>query len=215
MSLSAGRVGVNPSEVDPVTGKLITGGSISVVDNLNSDSSTDALSAKQGKVLKQTVDNKEDASKIGGFEFRDHEGQAQYRTSASGEWVNFSSGVVFPDINETDSNYSLLLLFTDKTTPLGTINAKLYNNYSQATGLTDLIGECDMLNISGNMYACILNLKSSSSARTCYLNICDDDTNIQLSTYTRSGNGSVELGNIATNVNISSNETGVEFTGIY
>ena len=84
MALKAGRVGVAPSQVDN-NGNVIGGGSsITVVDNLNSTSSTDALSAKQGKVI---------GDKLGGFEFRTHEGEAQYRTSTSGEWENFSSGV--------------------------------------------------------------------------------------------------------------------------
>ena len=89
MALKAGRVGVNPSQVDS-KGNVIGGGSsVDVVDNLNSSSSTDALSAKQGKVLNET---KEDASKIGGLEFRNNEGTAQYRLSSAGEWVNFNSG---------------------------------------------------------------------------------------------------------------------------
>lgn len=92
MALKAGRVGVAPSQVDN-NGNVIGGGSsVTVVDNLNSTSSTDALSAKQGSVLKSAVDNKEDASKIGGFEFRVNDGTAQYRTSSSGEWLNFNSG---------------------------------------------------------------------------------------------------------------------------
>lgn len=93
MALKAGRVGVSPTEVDK-NGHITGGGSsVTVVDNLSSTSSTDALSAKQGKVLKDLVDTKEDASKIGGFEFRVNEGTAQYRTSSTGEWQNFSSGV--------------------------------------------------------------------------------------------------------------------------
>ena len=91
MALKAGRVGVSPTEVDK-NGHITGGGSsVTVVDNLTSTSSTDALSAKQGKVLKDLTDTKEDASKIGGFEFRTNEGQAQYRTSSTGEWQNFSS----------------------------------------------------------------------------------------------------------------------------
>lgn len=89
MALKAGRVGVAPSQVDN-NGNITGGGSsVTVVDNLNSSSSTDALSAKQGKVLNET---KEDASKIGGLEFRNNEGTAQYRLSSQGEWLNFNSG---------------------------------------------------------------------------------------------------------------------------
>ena len=215
MAQKAGRVGINPSEVDPITGKLLSGTSITVVDNLNSDSSTDALSAKQGKVLKQDLDSKEDAAKIGGLEFRNNEGTAQYRLNSSGEWINFSSGVVLPSIDDENSNYTLLLIFSMRTTPTGDISAKVYGSYSQSTGLSDLIGTCDMYNISDNTFMCLLNLTSGSSLKTYYLNICDGDTVIQVASYNKGGNGSIELGNLATNVNLSSNETGTEYIGIY
>ena len=215
MAQKAGRVGINPSEVDPITGKLNNSTSITVVDNLNSDSSTDALSAKQGKVLKQGLDSKEDASKIGGLEFRNNEGTAQYRINSSGEWINFSSGVALPSIDDENSNYTLLLIFSMRTTPTGDISAKVYGSYSQSTGLSDLIGTCDMYNISDKTFICLLNLTSESSSKTYYLNICDNDTVIQVGYYNKAGTGSIELGNIATNVNISANETGIEFTGIY
>lgn len=211
MALKAGRVGVAPSQVDK-NGNVIGGSSITVVDNLNSTSSTDALSAKQGKLLNEA---KEDASKIGGLEFRNNDGTAQYRLSSSGEWVNFSSGVVLPSIDDEDSNYTLVLLFSSRTTPTGVINAKVYGSYSQSTGLTDLIGSCDLYNIDYNMYMCLLNLTSSSNLKTYYLNILDDDSVIQVGSYNKSGSGSFELGNIASNVNLSANETGIEFIGIY
>ena len=57
MALKAGRVGVAPSQVDK-NGNITGGGSsVTVVDNLNSTSSTDALSAKQGNLLKQMIEN--------------------------------------------------------------------------------------------------------------------------------------------------------------
>ena len=58
MALKAGRVGVAKNQVDEF-GNIIGGGggSINVVNNLTSNSTTDALSAKQGKVLKGLVDN--------------------------------------------------------------------------------------------------------------------------------------------------------------
>lgn len=215
MALKAGRVGVAPSQVDN-NGNVIGGSSITVVDNLNSTSSTDALSAKQGKLLKDGLDTKEDASKLGGFEFRTNEGTPQYRTSSSGEWVNFSSGVVLPSIDDENSNYTVVLLFTPRTTPTGVVNAKIYGSYSQSTGLSDLIGSCDLYNIEYNMYICLLNLTSSSNTKTYYLNILDGDSVIQVgNSYTKAGSGSLELGNIASNVNVSANETGIEFIGIY
>lgn len=71
MSLRAGRVGVAPTEVDS-NGKL-KGGS--------SDSYT-----------KQQSDNRfAKKTSLGGLEFREEDGVAQYKTP-SGEWVNFSSG---------------------------------------------------------------------------------------------------------------------------
>lgn len=46
---------------DPITGAVITH---NVIDNLTSTSSNDALSAKQGKELKELVDQKLDSSDV-------------------------------------------------------------------------------------------------------------------------------------------------------
>lgn len=62
MALKAGRVGVAPSEVDPY-GRILGGGggggnyltSADVVDNLTSNETAKPLSAKQGKVLRDTL----------------------------------------------------------------------------------------------------------------------------------------------------------------
>lgn len=57
MALKAGRVGVNKSQVDEFGNILNGGSSVNVINNLNSNSTTDALSAKQGKVLKGLIDD--------------------------------------------------------------------------------------------------------------------------------------------------------------
>lgn len=75
MALQAGRTGVRKNQVD-FLGRVKGGGSADTYTKTQIDTK---LSAKQ------------DAEKIGGLEFRDNEGQAQYKTP-TGEWTNFSSG---------------------------------------------------------------------------------------------------------------------------
>lgn len=73
MALPAGRKGVNSKSVDHY-GNVIGGGGGS------------------GSYTKQESDAKyEPKTNIGGFMFREEDGQPQYK-SPTGEWVNFSSG---------------------------------------------------------------------------------------------------------------------------
>lgn len=152
MALKAGRVGVSPTEVDK-NGHITGGGSsVTVVDNLSSTSSTDALSAKQGKVLKDLVDTKEDASKIGGFEFRTNEGTAQYRTSSTGEWQNFSSAGANDTIVVGTGDVGCLLA-TWSATDVDKLEAYSDSAMTEANKL----GECDV-----NGYAIIQGVSTSN-----------------------------------------------------
>ena len=139
MALKAGRVGVSPTEVDK-NGRITGGGSsVTVVDNLSSTSSTDALSAKQGKVLKDLVDTKEDASKIGGFEFRTNEGTAQYRTSPTGEWLNFSSAGANDNIVVGTGNIGCIVM-TWNATSIDKVECYSDSEMTEA----HKIGECEV-----------------------------------------------------------------------
>lgn len=95
--IKAGRVGVAPKEVDPF-GNLIGGGS------------------GGAGYTKEEVDAKlllkEDATKIGGLEFRSNEGTAQYKIP-NGDWTNFSQGSSIPVINATDGSRTLVIAFTN------------------------------------------------------------------------------------------------------
>lgn len=158
MALKAGRVGVSPTEVDK-NGHITGGGSsVTVVDNLTSTSSTDALSAKQGKVLKDLADTKEDASKIGGFEFRNNEGTAQYRTSSTGEWVNFNSagGNNIIDVGDTDGFACILALSRYW------VNGDKLKIYSDSAK-TNLIGEYEYTDSGmSSRYVVIANMKKET-----------------------------------------------------
>lgn len=71
--LPAGRKGVKKSDVDYLGRVKGAGGS--------------------SGYTKQEADSKfETKTNIGGFQFREEDGVAQYRTSETGEWVNFSKG---------------------------------------------------------------------------------------------------------------------------
>lgn len=69
-----------------VQAKLNSGSSVTVIDNLTSDSSTDALSAKQGKVLKQTI---EDASQ--GFTYDETESKLTFSGAIGGSGMHVYS----------------------------------------------------------------------------------------------------------------------------
>lgn len=71
MSLKAGRVGVNPKEVD-------------VNGNLKKESSNSYSKAESDEKF-------ETKANIGGLQFRVESGKAQYKTP-EGDWVNFNSG---------------------------------------------------------------------------------------------------------------------------
>lgn len=73
MALKAGRVGVNKNQVDEFGN--ITGGAV-----------------PENVYTKTQCDNKfETKAHIGGLQFRDNDGTAQYKLP-NGDWVNFSSG---------------------------------------------------------------------------------------------------------------------------
>lgn len=115
MSIRAGRVGVNPTDVD-VNGHV--------------KGSSDTYSKSQ---IDTKLSKKLNADKVGGLEFREEEGNAQYKLP-DGEWTNFSSGGAGFDIlwgeptppslnvfraqkiNIDLSNYSKIIVCTNHST---------------------------------------------------------------------------------------------------
>lgn len=88
MPIRAGRVGVNPTDVD-VNGHI----------KGTSDSYSKAqIDAKLSKKL--------NADKVGGLEFRESEGNAQYKIP-NGDWTNFSGGGATPTLLYTNNNFSV------------------------------------------------------------------------------------------------------------
>lgn len=121
MALKAGRVGVAPSQVDK-NGNITGGGgsSVTVVDNLNSTSSTDALSAKQGKVLKDIIDADKETDVV------------RHNITLSNSSLTIST-----DAAEGDNNFYVevgnkVIVFLDYKTSNGGAN---YNHYKIAEGL--------------------------------------------------------------------------------
>lgn len=96
MALKAGRVGVAKDQVDEF-GK-ITGGSV-----------------PENVYTKSQCDNKfETKAHIGGLQFRDNEGQAQYKVP-NGEWVNFSSGGAYESVWQDDTPPDPNIMFNAQT----------------------------------------------------------------------------------------------------
>lgn len=95
MALKSGRVGVNPSEVDS-NGRIKSSGS--------------------GGYTKQQADAKfETKAHIGGLQFRESEGNAQYKLP-NGDWVNFNSGGTSAEVLSGDSTYKNLNVSGDYKT---------------------------------------------------------------------------------------------------
>lgn len=87
MALKAGRVGVAPTEVDEF-GHVLGGSG----DSYTKEEADSKFATKSNTYTKSGADNKfESKENIGGFQFRDNDGTAQYKTP-SGDWANFSSG---------------------------------------------------------------------------------------------------------------------------
>ena len=89
MSIRAGRVGVNPTDVD-VNGHI----------KGTSDSYSKAqIDAKLSKKL--------NSEKVGGLEFREENGVAQYKLPSGVEWTNFSSGGATPTLLWTNDGFTV------------------------------------------------------------------------------------------------------------
>lgn len=88
MSIRAGRVGVNPTDVD-VNGHI--------------KGSSDTYSKSQ---IDTKLSKKLNADKVGGLEFREEEGNAQYKLP-DGEWTNFSGGGATPTLLWTNDNFTI------------------------------------------------------------------------------------------------------------
>lgn len=85
MSMKAGRVGVNPSQVDPIDGSIQTG-----YTKQEADAKFETISNAS-----ETYEPKAD---IGGLKFRNNDGTAQYQLPG-GDWINFNSGGGLPSID--------------------------------------------------------------------------------------------------------------------
>lgn len=89
MPIRAGRVGVNPTDVD-VNGHI----------KGTSDSYSKAqIDAKLSKKL--------NSEKVGGLEFREENGVAQYKLPSGVEWTNFSSGGATPTLLWTNDGFTV------------------------------------------------------------------------------------------------------------
>lgn len=138
MALKAGRVGVAPSQVDK-NGNITGGGSsVTVVDNLNSSSSTDALSAKQGKNLNE---------KFGGLQFRINDGVAQYKVGD--DWVNFNNSEL--TVIDLVSTIESSLKFINTSGAIAEEPAGSDTDNIGYIDLTDYIGHTICLYYAGSM----------------------------------------------------------------
>lgn len=89
MPIRAGRVGVNPTDVD-VNGHI----------KGTSDSYSKAqIDAKLSKKL--------NSEKVGGLEFREENGVAQYKLPSGVEWTNFSKGGATPTLLWTNDGFTV------------------------------------------------------------------------------------------------------------
>lgn len=88
MSIRAGRVGVNPTDVD-VNGHV--------------KGSSDTYSKSQ---IDTKLSKKLNADKVGGLEFREEDGNAQYKLP-DGDWTNFSGGGAAPTLLWTNDGFTV------------------------------------------------------------------------------------------------------------
>ena len=89
MPIRAGRVGVNPADVD-------VNGHIKGASDTYSKSQIDAKLSK-----------KLNSEKVGGLEFREENGVAQYKLPSGVEWTNFSSGGATPTLLWTNAGFTI------------------------------------------------------------------------------------------------------------
>ena len=89
MSIRAGRVGVNPTDVD-VNGHV--------------KGSSDSYSKAQ---IDAKLSKKLNSEKVGGLEFREENGVAQYKLPSGVEWTNFSSGGATPTLLWTNNGFTV------------------------------------------------------------------------------------------------------------
>lgn len=89
MSIRAGRVGVNPTDVD-VNGHV--------------KGSSDSYSKAQ---IDAKLSKKLNSEKVGGLEFREQNGVAQYKLPSGVEWANFSSGGATPTLLWTNDGFTV------------------------------------------------------------------------------------------------------------
>lgn len=89
MPIRAGRVGVNPADVD-------VNGHIKGASDTYSKSQIDAKLSK-----------KLNSEKVGGLEFREENGVAQYKLPSGVEWTNFSSGGATPTLLWTNDGFTV------------------------------------------------------------------------------------------------------------
>lgn len=129
MALRAGRVGVNPSEVD-TNGKIKGAG---------------------GSELEPRVSELE--TSISSFSFRNNEGQAQYKATKDGEWLNFSSGGLdYYDISNSPNKNVIIL------GPYSLNDLKKVVIYSDAER-EQVIKECDINEYNSLLLVVDLNVR--------------------------------------------------------
>ena len=155
MSIRAGRVGVNPTDVD-VNGHI----------KGTSDSYSKAqIDAKLSKKL--------NSEKVGGLEFREENGVAQYKLPSGVEWTNFSSGGATPTLLWTNDGFTV-------------IQNSLYG-YFDCTGNGNTDAITIDIDIDSYEYYIFLACKVSGSSLIKFYNVlsaetlknCNDNSRIQ------------------------------------
>ena len=145
MPIRAGRVGVNPTDVD-VNGHVLG----------TSDSySKSQIDAKLSKKL--------NAEKVGGLEFRENNGVAQYKLPSGVEWANFSSGGATPTLLWTNAGFTV----TQKTDMYG---------YFECTGNGNAEAITLDIDIDSYEYYIFLACRVSNSSLIKFFNVLSAET---------------------------------------
>lgn len=190
MAMRAGRVGVNPTDVD-VDGHV----------KGTSDSYSKAqIDAKLSKKL--------NSEKVGGLEFREENGVAQYKLPSGVEWTNFSSGGASPTLLWTNNGFTA-------------------SEHSGLSGYFDCTGNGNTAEIitdididSYEYYIFLVGRVSGSSLIKCYnvlsaetLKNCNDNSRIQNCSWISDYTGYLKV--VQNKLVIPKTETTSGFLGVY
>lgn len=190
MPIRAGRVGVNPTDVD-VNGHI----------KGTSDSYSKAqIDAKLSKKL--------NSEKVGGLEFREENGVAQYKLPSGVEWTNFSSGGATPTLLWTNAGFTV-------------------TEHSGASGYFDCTGNGNAeaitldIDIDSYEYYIFLACRVSGSSLIKFYNVlsaetlknCNDNSRVQNCSWVADYTGSLKV--VQNKLVIPKTETASGFLGVY